>query len=86
MTLEADAIGVLIVDDDPLVRAGLMMMLDGAAGIRVVAQAGDGTQVLPLVDRHAPDVVLMTSACPRWTAWRPPKPCAPAATRRRSSS
>jgi DNA-binding NarL/FixJ family response regulator len=53
------AIGVLVVDDDPLVRAGLVMMLGGAPDIRVVAEAGDGTQVLPLVDRHRPDVVLM---------------------------
>jgi DNA-binding NarL/FixJ family response regulator len=61
---EPDTVDVLIVDDDPLVRAGLAMMLGGAAGIRVVAEAGDGTQVLPLVDRHAPDVVLMDIRMP----------------------
>ncbi|GAA3762940.1 response regulator transcription factor [Spinactinospora alkalitolerans] len=53
-----------IVDDDPLVRAGLAMMLGGASDIRVVAEAGDGTEVLPLVDRHAPDVVLMDIRMP----------------------
>jgi CheY-like chemotaxis protein len=37
-------VGVLVVDDDPLVRAGLVMMLGGAPDIRVVAEAGDGTQ------------------------------------------
>jgi DNA-binding NarL/FixJ family response regulator len=58
------AIGVLVVDDDPLVRAGLVMMLGGAPDIRVVAEAGDGTQVLPLVDRHRPDVVLMDIRMP----------------------
>jgi DNA-binding NarL/FixJ family response regulator len=63
-TSEPSAVGVLIVDDDPLVRAGLAMMLGGAPGIRVVAEAGDGTQVLPLVDRHAPDVVLMDIRMP----------------------
>ncbi|MEV0417730.1 response regulator transcription factor [Streptosporangium canum] len=57
-------VGVLIVDDDPLVRAGLVMMLGGAPDIRVVAQAGDGAQALPLVDRHAPDVVLMDIRMP----------------------
>ncbi|OUC93300.1 response regulator [Streptosporangium minutum] len=57
-------VGVLIVDDDPLVRAGLVMMLGGAPDIRVVAQAGDGAQVLPLVDRYAPDVVLMDIRMP----------------------
>ncbi|MFI6887141.1 response regulator [Streptosporangium canum] len=57
-------VGVLIVDDDPLVRAGLVMMLGGAPDIRVVAQAGDGAQALPLVDRHAPDVILMDIRMP----------------------
>jgi DNA-binding NarL/FixJ family response regulator len=57
-------VGVLIVDDDPLVRAGLTMMLGGAPDIRVLAQAGDGTEVLPMVDEHAPDVVLMDIRMP----------------------
>jgi DNA-binding NarL/FixJ family response regulator len=59
-----EPVGVLVVDDDPLVRAGLVMMLGGAPDIRVVAEAGDGTQALPLVDRHAPDVVLMDIRMP----------------------
>jgi DNA-binding NarL/FixJ family response regulator len=63
-TSEPWTVGVLIVDDDPLVRAGLVMMLGGAPDIRVVAEAGDGTEVLPLVDRHAPDVVLMDIRMP----------------------
>ncbi|MEV7966934.1 response regulator transcription factor [Sphaerisporangium sp. NPDC088356] len=61
---EPPAIGVLIVDDDPLVRAGLAMMLGGAPDIRVVAEAGDGAEVLSLVDRHAPEVVLMDIRMP----------------------
>ena len=63
-TSEPAAVGVLIVDDDPLVRAGLAMMLGGAPDIRVVAEAGDGGEVLPMVDRHAPDVVLMDIRMP----------------------
>ncbi|GLW06879.1 DNA-binding response regulator [Microtetraspora sp. NBRC 13810] len=58
------AVGVLLVDDDPLVRAGLAMMLGGAPDLRVLAQAGDGTEVLPLVERHSPDVVLMDVKMP----------------------
>jgi len=61
----AGAIRVLIADDDPLLRAGLRMMLASAADIDVVAEAGDGTQVLPLVDRYAPDVVLMDIRMPK---------------------
>jgi DNA-binding NarL/FixJ family response regulator len=57
-------VGVLVVDDDPLVRAGLTMMLGGTPDVRVVAEAGDGTEVLRLVDRHAPDVVLMDIRMP----------------------
>ncbi|MEW9530984.1 response regulator [Microbispora sp. NPDC049125] len=58
------AIGVIIADDDPLVRAGLAIMLGGAPDIRVVAEAGDGAQVLPLAGRHSPDVVLMDIRMP----------------------
>jgi DNA-binding NarL/FixJ family response regulator len=57
-------VGVLIADDDPLVRAGLAMMLGGAADIRVVAEAGDGAEALSLTARHAPDVVLMDIRMP----------------------
>lgn len=50
---------VVLVDDDPLVRAGLRMMLGGPDGVDVVAEGEDGDQVVELVGRHRPDVVLM---------------------------
>jgi DNA-binding NarL/FixJ family response regulator len=59
------SVRVLVVDDDPLVRAGLAMMLDGAHGIEVVAQASDGDEVPAAVDAHSPDVVLMDLRMPR---------------------
>jgi DNA-binding NarL/FixJ family response regulator len=55
---------VLLVDDDALVRSGLRMMLAGAGGIEVVGEADDGRGVLPAVDRHRPDVVLMDIRMP----------------------
>lgn len=55
---------VLIADDDPLVRAGLKMILGGAADIRVVGEVGDGTEVADAVDEHRPDVVLMDIRMP----------------------
>src|ERR1700761_1435238 len=55
---------VLLVDDDDLVRAGLTMMLAGAAGVEVVGEADDGRGVLSAVDRHRPDVVLMDIRMP----------------------
>ncbi|MBE1582838.1 response regulator [Nonomuraea angiospora] len=58
-------IRVLLVDDDALVRAGLSMMLDGAAGIAVVGEAADGQEAITATDAHAPDVVLMDLRMPR---------------------
>ncbi|WP_033346546.1 response regulator [Catenuloplanes japonicus] len=57
-------IRVLIVDDDPLVRGALTMMLDGAGEIVVVGEAADGAAAITAVDRHAPDVVLMDIRMP----------------------
>ncbi|MEA2193083.1 MAG: hypothetical protein QOI73_3204, partial [Solirubrobacteraceae bacterium] len=45
----AGLIRVLIVDDDALVRAGLSMMLGGAADLEIVGEAEDGTQVLAAI-------------------------------------
>jgi DNA-binding NarL/FixJ family response regulator len=56
---------VLIVDDDPLVRSGLKMMLGGTADIEVVGEADDGSRVLDAVDIHHPDVVLMDIRMPK---------------------
>jgi DNA-binding NarL/FixJ family response regulator len=61
---QPDAIGVLIVDDDALVRAGLAMILGGADDLRVVGEAADGSEVAAAVDRHRPDVVLMDIRMP----------------------
>lgn len=55
---------VLLVDDDPLVRAGLRLMLGGTPDIEVVGEASDGAEVGTLVDRHTPDVVLMDIQMP----------------------
>ncbi|MFG1839603.1 response regulator [Micromonospora sp. NPDC049175] len=57
-------IRVVIVDDDPLVRGMLTLMLDGADGIVVVGEAADGATAITAVDRHMPDVVLMDIRMP----------------------
>ncbi|MFH8730904.1 MULTISPECIES: response regulator transcription factor [unclassified Streptomyces] len=59
-----EPIRVLLVDDDPLVRAGLSFMLGGAPDIEIVGQAGDGSQVPALVAETRPDVVLMDIRMP----------------------
>jgi DNA-binding NarL/FixJ family response regulator len=58
-------IRVLIVDDDALVRAGLTMILSGAADVEVVGAAADGSAVPAAVAGHRPDVVLMDIRMPR---------------------
>jgi DNA-binding NarL/FixJ family response regulator len=60
-----EAIRVLLVDDDALVRSGLRMMLAGAERIAVVGEAEDGRGVLPAIDRHRPDVVLVDIRMPQ---------------------
>lgn len=58
------AIRLLLVDDDPLVRAGLSFMLGGADDVEIVGEAADGDEVEALVDRTRPDVVLMDIRMP----------------------
>lgn len=62
--MTATAIRLLLVDDDPLVRAGLALMLGGAADIEIVGEAADGDEVADAVERTRPDVVLMDIRMP----------------------
>jgi DNA-binding NarL/FixJ family response regulator len=61
----ADVIRVLLVDDDPLVRAGLGMIIASAGDLMVVGEAGDGLEAVDSVRAHRPDVVLMDIRMPR---------------------
>jgi DNA-binding NarL/FixJ family response regulator len=57
-------IRLVVVDDDPLVRTGLRMILSAEPDLAVVAEAGDGAQAVHAVLDHAPDVVLMDIRMP----------------------
>jgi DNA-binding NarL/FixJ family response regulator len=57
-------IRVLLVDDDPLVRSALSLMLGGQSDIEVVGEAPDGEAGLALVSQTEPDVVLMDIRMP----------------------
>jgi DNA-binding NarL/FixJ family response regulator len=57
-------IRVVIVDDDPLVRSGLAMILGGSPTLEVVGQAPDGLAGLEVVEHHRPDVVLIDIRMP----------------------
>lgn len=58
-------IRVLLVDDDPLVRSALRMMIDGTDDVRVVGEAADGSQLPSAVAAHRPDVVLLDIRMPQ---------------------
>src|SRR5579884_636798 len=55
---------VIVVDDETLVREGLVTMLELMPGIEVVGSAADGEEAVELVARTAPDVVLMDLRMP----------------------
>jgi DNA-binding NarL/FixJ family response regulator len=58
------AIRVLIVDDQPLARAGFKAVLEATGTIQVVAEAENGERAVELARRHGPDVVLMDVRMP----------------------
>ena len=57
-------IRVVVVDDQPLVRAGIAMLVNAEEDIAVVAEAADGQQALTQVRAQRPDVVLMDVRMP----------------------
>lgn len=59
-----EPVKVLLVDDEPLVRAGLRAILEGAPEIDVVGEADDGKEALWRVAELAPQVVLMDIRMP----------------------
>jgi DNA-binding NarL/FixJ family response regulator len=56
---------VLLADDEPLVRAGLAMLLDAENDLVVVGEADDGTQAVALAGHLHPHVVVMDVRMPR---------------------
>ena len=57
-------IRVVVADDHPVVRAGLVALLGDVDDIEVVGQAGDGLEAVDAVRRTGPDVVLMDLRMP----------------------
>lgn len=55
---------LLIVDDHPVVRAGMVAMLSEEAGLEIVGEAANGAEALGLIPRLRPDVVLMDLRMP----------------------
>lgn len=57
-------IRVVIADDEPLIRAGIRMILTSDRAIEVVAEAANGREAVDLARVHAPDVVLLDLQMP----------------------
>ncbi len=57
-------IRVILADDQPLVRAGLRMLIDQAPDIDVAAEAGTGAEAVQLVRDTRPDVIVMDIRMP----------------------
>ena len=57
-------IRVLVVDDHPVVRHGLMANLKPQRDMTVIAEAGDGVEALERIKEHLPDVVMLDLRMP----------------------
>ena len=62
--MPAQAIRLLIVDDHPAFRAGLVALLADEGDLQVVDECGDGQTAVELYRRHRPDVALMDLRLP----------------------
>jgi len=58
-------IRVILADDHPVVRAGVAALLERANDIIIVAEATNGAEVLPLVENHLPDVLVLDIEMPQ---------------------
>ena len=61
----ASAIRVVIVDDDPAIRAVLRLLLRREPDLQVVGEAADGLEAIERVAALRPDVVVMDAQLPR---------------------
>ncbi len=57
-------IRALVVDDEPLARQNIRLLLDGDAEVEVCAEAGSGAEAVRLIKEHAPDLLFLDIQMP----------------------
>lgn len=57
-------IRVLLADDHPTMRLGLRVLLERAPDITIVGEASDGEEMLALIEKLRPDVVVLDCEMP----------------------
>src|SRR5215470_1973228 len=64
MTKSPDRIRILIVDDHPLLREGVVSLVEKQIDMLIVAEASNGKEALQLFQQHIPDITLMDLRLP----------------------
>jgi len=64
MTNALDRIRILIVDDHPLLREGIVSLVEKQADMLIVAEASNGKEAVQLFQQHIPDITLMDLRLP----------------------
>ena len=59
-----DSFGIVLADDHSMVRQGLKKIIEGVAGLEVVGEAGDGFELLRLLTKVAPQMVILDMSMP----------------------
>jgi DNA-binding NarL/FixJ family response regulator len=65
----SDEIKLVVADDHPIVRKGLVQIITSAPEINVLAEAGDGETALKFIQEQKPDIALLDINLPRLTGF-----------------
>jgi DNA-binding NarL/FixJ family response regulator len=55
---------IIIIDDHPIVREGLIKLVESNESFTVVGSCGDGAEVIPLIKRTEPDIIVLDISLP----------------------